>query len=85
MQFKSLNMLSYFMQVLYSIRKRYTKVGYFPEHIKFIIIYLLQEQKLNYRNYFEQEINMKIFMQATEHDIQLYAKFECLDVYRFCN
>jgi hypothetical protein len=43
------------MQLLYSARKQYTKVGYFPKHILFIIIYLLQEQKLNYRNYFEQE------------------------------
>jgi hypothetical protein len=53
MQFKSLNILSDFMQVLYSIREHYTKVGYFPKHILFIIIYLLQEQKLNYRNYSE--------------------------------
>jgi hypothetical protein len=49
MQFKSLNMHFDFMQVLHSIRKHYTKVGYCPKHILFIIIYLLCEQKLNYR------------------------------------
>jgi hypothetical protein len=83
MQIKSLNMLTYFMQVLYSIRKHYTKVGYFPKYILITIIYLLQEQKLNYRNYSEQEINIRNFIQATENDIHMYAKFRCLAFYVF--
>jgi hypothetical protein len=76
-------MLSNFMQVLNSRRKHHSKVVYFPKHILFIIIYLLQEQKLNIRNYSEQEINMRNFIQATKHDIHIYAKFGYLDVYRF--
>jgi hypothetical protein len=62
----NLNMLSGFMQVLHITRKHYTKNEYFPKHIIFTIIYLLQKQKLNHRNYFEQEINMYNFVQATE-------------------
>jgi hypothetical protein len=53
MQFKSLNMLSNFMQVLDSIRKHYTKNENFPKHILFSTISLLQ---LNSRNYSKQEI-----------------------------
>jgi hypothetical protein len=44
-------------------------------HIPFYTIYLLQEQKLNPRNYSKHEIIVSIFVQATEHDILLYAKF----------
>jgi hypothetical protein len=55
-------LLSDFLQVLYNIRKQYTKVGYFPNHILFILIYLLHEHKLNYRNYFEHEINKGNFV-----------------------
>jgi hypothetical protein len=46
-----------FIQVLSSIRKHPTKNEYFSKHILFTIIYLAQEQKLNHRNYSEQEIN----------------------------
>jgi hypothetical protein len=73
MHFKSQIILSDFIQVLYSTRKHYAKVGYIPKHILFIIIYLLQQHKLNYRNYSEQEINIRNFIQATEHDIHMYA------------
>jgi hypothetical protein len=44
----SLNWLSNFIQVIYSIREHYTKVEYFPKLIPFIIIYLLLEYKLNH-------------------------------------
>jgi hypothetical protein len=37
----SLNMLCDFIQVVYSIRKHYTKIKYFPKHILFLTIYLL--------------------------------------------
>jgi hypothetical protein len=37
----SLNKLHGSIQVVYNIRKHYTKVEYFPKHILFITIYLL--------------------------------------------
>jgi hypothetical protein len=40
-----------FIQVLYYARKPPTKNLYLPKHILFSTIYLLQEQKLNPRNY----------------------------------
>jgi hypothetical protein len=83
MIFMNLNMLFDFIQVLYSIRKHSIKVGYFPKHILFIIIYLLQEQKLNYRNYSKQEIIMGNFVQVTEYDANMYARIEYFDIYRF--
>jgi hypothetical protein len=58
----NLIMLSNFIYVLYSKRKHSTKKEYFPKHILFTIIYLLQEQELNHRNYFEPEINMSHFV-----------------------
>jgi hypothetical protein len=59
-------MLSNFIHVLYSERKHSAKNEYFPKHIQFTTIYLLQEQKLNYNKYFEQKINMRHFIQAKE-------------------
>jgi hypothetical protein len=58
----NLNMLSKFIQVLNSIRKYYTKNKYYPKHVLFTTIYLLQEQKLNHRNYSEHKINMINFV-----------------------
>jgi hypothetical protein len=55
----------------------------FSKHILFYTIYLLQDQKLNPRNHSEQELNMHNFVHATENDVNMYAKFECLDFYRF--
>jgi hypothetical protein len=43
--------------------------------ILFSTIYLLQEEILNHRNYFEQEINMTNFAHAIENDVHMYAKF----------
>jgi hypothetical protein len=57
----SLNKFYDFMQLINSIRKYFTKNEYFPMHIIFTTIYLLQEQKLNPRNYFERESNMRNF------------------------
>jgi hypothetical protein len=62
MQFKSLNMLSSFIQVLNSIRKHPTKNEYFSKRILFTIIFLLQKQKLNPNKYSEQELNMDNFV-----------------------
>jgi hypothetical protein len=66
MQFMDLIMLSNFMQSLRSIREHQTKNEYFPMHILFTIIYLLQKWKLNPRNYYEQEINMSNFVQVND-------------------
>jgi hypothetical protein len=77
----NLNKISDFMQVLNSIRKHPTKDEYFPMHILFTTIYLLQEQKLNHRNYSEWETNMDSFVQDTEHDVHMYEKFGDLTFY----
>jgi hypothetical protein len=66
---------SNFMKVLHSIRNQTTKNENFSRHIIFTIIYLLQEHKLNPKNYSKQELNMGNFVQATEHDVHMYAKF----------
>jgi hypothetical protein len=76
-------MFSDFMQVLHIKRRHPTKNEYFPMHILFTTIYLLQEHKLNHRNYSKQEINMINFLQATEHDVHMYAKFGGLTCYEF--
>jgi hypothetical protein len=73
-----LNMLSYFMNVLNSVRKHYTKNEYFPKHIIFTTIYLLQEQRLNPRNYFEQEINMNFFIKSKKYANNMHEKFQYL-------
>jgi hypothetical protein len=75
MHFMSLNMLYEFMQVLNIIRKHSIKNEYFPMPNLFTTICLMQEQKLNYINYSELEINMRNFVQATDHDVHMYAKF----------
>jgi hypothetical protein len=64
-----------FMQVLHIRSRHPTKNEYFPMHILFTTIYLLQEQKLNHSNYSKQEINMRNSVQATENYIQKYEKF----------
>jgi hypothetical protein len=40
-----------FIQVVNIVRKHYTNNEYFPKHIVFTTLYLLQEHKLNPRNY----------------------------------
>jgi hypothetical protein len=76
-------MLSDFMQILNSIRKHPNKNVYFSTHIHFTTIYLLQGKKLNPRNYSKQEIILSNFVQATEYEVYIYAKFESLDIHRF--
>jgi hypothetical protein len=76
-------MLSDFMQVLNSIKNHPTKIEHFFKHSLFTTIYVLQEQKLNPRNYTEQEINMRNFVQATDNDVHVYAKFGGLTFYEF--
>jgi hypothetical protein len=66
-------MLSNFIQVLNSAREFYTKNYYFSIHNLFTIIYLLQEQELNHKNYSEQKLNMSNFVQANEYDVHMYT------------
>jgi hypothetical protein len=79
----SLNMLYEFMLVLNSLRKLSIKNEYFPMPILFTTIYLIHEQKLNYINYSELVINMRNFVQATEHVVHMYVQFGGLDFYVF--
>jgi hypothetical protein len=79
----NLNKFPGFMQVLNSIRKNSTKNEYFPTHIIFTIIYLLQEQKLNPNKYSKEEINMGNFVQDTENYVHMYAKFGYFTFYVF--
>jgi hypothetical protein len=50
----NLNMLYDFIQVLINKRKHPTKDDYFSTHMLFTTIYLLQKEKLNCNNYYEQ-------------------------------
>jgi hypothetical protein len=79
----SLNKLHDFTQVAYSMRKVYINNYYFPKHILFTTIYLLQEHNLNPGNYSEHEIILIIFVQATAYRVYMYAKFGCLTIYRY--
>jgi hypothetical protein len=62
MRFIDLITFSDFIQVLNSARKFASKNYYFPMHILFSTIYLLQEQQLNHRNYSKQKLSMEIFV-----------------------
>jgi hypothetical protein len=62
MHYIHLIFLSDFLQVLNSARKHPTNNLYFSKHISFSTIYLLQEQQLNPRNYFKQELIVNIFV-----------------------
>jgi heme/copper-type cytochrome/quinol oxidase subunit 3 len=62
MIFIHLIMFYVFMQVLNSAWKPPTKNYYFLKYILFSTIYLLQEQKLNPRNYSKMEIIMSNFV-----------------------
>jgi hypothetical protein len=62
MRFISLIMFSDFTQVLNSARNLYTKNLYFSKHKLFSTKSLLQEQKLNPRIFYKQELIMEIFV-----------------------
>jgi hypothetical protein len=81
MQLRILTLLSDFIQVLYNIRKHWVKNEYFSMHILFTTIYSVQEHKLNHKQYSEQEVNMGNFVQATEPDVHMFAKFGGLAFY----
>jgi hypothetical protein len=81
MTFMNLTRVYDFIQVLNMKRKYSTKNDHFPKLILFTILYLLQEYRLNHKNYYKQELNMKIFVQATECYVHMYAKFGGLNFY----
>jgi hypothetical protein len=55
-------LFSNFIQTLNSTREFYPKTHYFSQYKSFYIIYLLQKQRLNPKNYSKQEIIMKLFV-----------------------
>jgi hypothetical protein len=61
MSFLPLIMFSDFIQVLNSAREFYINNYYFPRHILFTTISLLQKQRLNPRNYSKQELITELF------------------------
>jgi hypothetical protein len=67
-----------FIQDLNIKRRLYTKDDYFSTNMLFTTIYLLQEQKLNHNNYFEQKINMIYFIQSNKYYMFINAKFQCM-------
>jgi hypothetical protein len=85
LHFSNLIILSDFMHVLNSIRKHYAKDEYFPKHILFTTIYLLQEQKLNPNKYSEKDINLRNFVQATKNGVHMHAKVQGLILHVFFN
>jgi hypothetical protein len=83
MIFKNLKRMYDFLHYLHINSSYYTKNEHFPMHILFTTFYLLQKQKLNYRTYYKQKINTRNFVPATEYDMNLHAKIQCLKMHRF--
>jgi hypothetical protein len=74
MHYIHLILLSDFLHVIYSARNFYTKKQYFPKPKLFYKISLLQEQRLNPKNYSKQELITGIFVWAIDHDMNMHAK-----------
>jgi hypothetical protein len=75
MIFMILIILYDFIHVLNIKRRLYTKDEYFSTHMLLTTIYLLQEQKLNHNNYFEEKINMIYFIQSNKYYILFMQSF----------
>jgi hypothetical protein len=78
-------MFSDFIQVLHSARKFYPKNYYFPMHILFTTISLLQKKRLNLRNYSKQEFITELFYELLEMILtcmQNFRLFESIDIYK---
>jgi hypothetical protein len=82
MHFVHLILLSDYIPVQTSRNEHYTKKEYFLKQILFSIIYLLLEWELNHNNHSEQELIMSIFVQATEYEVNMYAKL-CIFVDKY--
>jgi hypothetical protein len=72
-----------FLQVIHIKRCQSTRNDYLPMYILFTIIYLLQEQKLNPRNYSEQVTIIIFFTQANDHYVHMHTKIQYLILHRF--
>jgi hypothetical protein len=83
MRFMNQITLSYLMQGPNSTRESATKNYYFPMHILFSTIYLLQKKQLNHRNYSKQELSMEIFVSANNTDMNMYAKIQIICKHRY--
>jgi hypothetical protein len=83
MHFMNLIMLYDFIHVINITKKHPIKIEHFSKHTLFATISLLQEHKLNHRNCSEQEINIRNFVQATEHYVHMYANFGGFTFYVF--
>jgi hypothetical protein len=81
MRFIHIIMFFDFMQVLLIKRRHPTNNEYFPIHILFTIIYLLQEQRLIPRNYSKQELIMEIFLVGPDQDMNIHAKIKSISKY----
>jgi hypothetical protein len=83
MRFKSLTRVYDFLQVIHIKMRQTTKNDHLLMYILFTIIYLLQEQKLNPRNYSGHVTIMIIFAQANDNDVHMDAKIQYLILHRF--
>jgi hypothetical protein len=83
MSFLPLIMFSDFIHILHSARKFYTKNYYFPRHILFTTISLLQKLRLNPRNYSKQELIMELFVYATDSGMHMHAKIQSITKGRY--
>jgi hypothetical protein len=81
MHYTHLIFLPDFLQVLYNIRKFPTKDYYFSKYIQFSTIFLILEQNLKTKNYPRQELIMEIFVPATDHDMNMYAKTQSMNMH----
>jgi hypothetical protein len=74
-------LLTDFLQVLYSTRKFPTKDYYCSKYIPFSIIYLILEQNFNTRNYPRQKLIVGILVLATNHDMNMQAKIQSMNMH----
>jgi hypothetical protein len=72
-----------FLQLLHIRRSYSTKNDYFISHIQFTILYLLQKQKLNHRNYYEQKINKIYFIHVKGYDMNMHAYIPWMNMHGF--
>jgi hypothetical protein len=56
---------------------------YLSKYIQFATIYFTLEQNLNTRNYSMQELIMKIFVQTNDHDMNMHAKIQFMNMHKY--
>jgi hypothetical protein len=81
MHYTYLIFLPDFLQLLYSTRKFATKDYYFSKYIQFSTIYLILQHNLNTRNYPRKKLIMYIFVLATNHDMNMHAKMQSMNMH----